>query len=343
MRSSRLVPLAAMIGVCIVSGYPADSSPSLVHKKIYAMGSVFEIIAYDASPQHASKTIDRAFDEITRLDRVMSDYQDDSELSRLNKTAKFHPQSVSPDLYRVIENSLQYSRLSGGKFDITVGPLVALWKTALTGGRTPSKDEETAARRCVGYEKILLTPPSAVAFSSDCLRVDLGAIGKGYAVDRAADTLRRSGIEAALIDAGGSTIYALGRPPGRNAWLVHMRDPSRRIDPTVWLRDQSVSTSEQSPRSYLVNSSAGHIIDPATGLPLETHYAVSVITRTATSSDALSTTLLLAGPDAGTRILGTMTEVSAIWIDANGDVRSISKGPKILMPPSPTSFQANRQ
>src|SRR5581483_1179246 len=121
-----------------------------------------------------------------------------------------------------------------------------------------------------------------------------------------AEVLRKSGIESALIDAGGSTIYAIGSPPGQQGWLVHMRDPSGQVDPTVMLQDASVSTSEQSPPSYLT-SAAGHIIDPANGLPLRTHDAISVIAKDGTSSDALSTTLLLAGLDEGGRIVAKLS------------------------------------
>jgi thiamine biosynthesis lipoprotein len=295
------------------------------------MGSVFDIVAYDASPTNASSAIDAAFAEIVRLDEMMSDYREDSDLSRLNATAGSHAQPVPKDLYKVIEESLKYSRLSEGKFDITVGPLVALWKAALAGGPPPSAEQESAARACVGYKKLILLPPNHVLFGSRCMHIDVGAIGKGYAVDRAAEILRKWGINSALIDAGGSTIYAMGSPPGREGWLVHMRDPSGRIDPAVILLNESISTSEQSPRTYLTNSVAGHIIDPATGLPLQTRFAVSVVTKTGTSSDALSTTLLLAGPEQGSRIVRKTSGVAAIWVSAKGEVRSVSTGPKIAM------------
>jgi FAD:protein FMN transferase len=260
---------------------------------------------------------------------LMSNYLPDSELSRLNKAGKFRAHPVSKDLYRIIQEALKYSQLSDGEFDITVGPLVNLWKAALAGGHEPSADEQLAARSCIGYDRIRLSPPNRVSFLSDCLRLDLGAIGKGYAVDRAAAILRESGLKAALIDAGGSTIYALGSPPGKAAWLVHMRDPSGHVDPTVMLSDESISTSEQSRPSFVAESSAGHIIDPRTGHPLRTPFATSVVANTATASDALSTTLLLMGPQQGDRLVRKLPDVAAIWIAADGETHSASAGPRI--------------
>src|SRR5437667_6513431 len=157
-----------------------------VHKKKFVMGTVFEIVAYDASPARASAAIDDAFQEIVRLDGIMSNYKSGSDLSQLNRTAHFHAETVPTDLYNVIEESLRYSRLSGGKFDITVGPLVSFWK-AVNRGDAPSSADEKMLQSCVGYQKIVPTPPDRVEFRSPCLQIDLGAIGKGYAVDRAVE------------------------------------------------------------------------------------------------------------------------------------------------------------
>jgi thiamine biosynthesis lipoprotein len=161
--------------------------------------------------------------------------------------------------------------------------------------------------------------------------LDLGAIGKGYAVDRAVEVLHSGRIRNALINAGGSTIFAMGSPPDQTGWLVHLRDPSKKIDPQIMLKDESVSTSEQSPPSLLGNDSAGHIIDPDTGMPLKTAFAVSAVSRTASSSDALSTTLLLLGPTKGKALIKGMEDVSAVWISHEAQVETVTGGPQILL------------
>src|SRR5258705_10877756 len=293
-------PVAVLITFVLIASFVQGSENQiLVYKKKYIMGTIFEIAAYDQSPDHASNAIEKGFQEIVRLDSLLSDYKPDSALTSLNRSAHFHAEKVPSDLYRVIEQAVQFSRLSDGKFDVTIAPLVTLWKAALRGEGTPSRAQQEEVRSCVGYQKIELIPPDRISFRSSCLQVDLGAIGKGYAVDRAAEVLRSLGIRNALINAGGSTIFAMGSPPDQAGWLVHFRDPSNKIDPQIMLKDGSVSTSEQTAPSLLGNDSAGHIIDPDTGMPLKTEFAVSVMAKTGTASDALSTTLLLLGPMKG--------------------------------------------
>jgi thiamine biosynthesis lipoprotein len=322
-------------GLTFVAAISAAATPpqtSFVHKKKYVMGTVFEIVAYSESMEQAAGAVDNAFQEIVRIDEVMSNYKTDSALSRLNRSGALGPQSVPPDLYRVIEEALAYSRVSGGEFDVTVGPLVDVWKAALRGEPAPSPAEEARLRSCVGYQKVELLPPDRIQLRSPCLRIDLGSIGKGYALDRAVQVLRSHGISRALLNAGGSSIYAMGAPPGQAGWLVHLRDPSNRIDPQVTLSDNSISTSEQTPPSLLSKESAGHIIDPETGAPLRTQFAVSVVAKTATASDALSTTLLLIGPDKGGRLVKSVADVAAIWISADGQSKLASSGPQVLLP-----------
>ncbi|MGB7436906.1 MAG: FAD:protein FMN transferase [Candidatus Acidiferrum sp.] len=332
MRWSKALASAGVIAsMPLVLATPRETKTPLVHKTKYTMGTVYEIAAYDESPEHASQAIDKALAEIVRLDGVLSNYKPDSELSQLNRNGHFHAIKVSADLYRVIEESVKYSKLSQGKYDITVAPLVDMWKAALLGSRAPSETEQQKQRACVGYEKIELTPPDTVEFHSPCMRIDVGSIGKGYALDKAVEILRANGIKNALLDAGQSSIYGMGAPPGQSAWEVHLRDPSNRVDPTVLLRENSVSTSEQTPPSLLGNDTAGHIIDPDNGKPLQTQYALSVVTKTGTASDALSTTLLLVGPDKGKSIVKELAETAAIWVSANGKTETITTGPAIRL------------
>src|SRR5579884_478136 len=280
--------LWAVVVLVVPAGSSGHTSPDklLIYGRKYIMGTVFEIAAYVDSSQQTSAAIDKAFDEIVRMDNLMSNYKPDSALSHLNRSAHFHAERVPPDLYRVIEQAVQFSKISDGKFDITVAPLVDLWKSAMSGDSMPPLPAQHAqAQACVGYEKIELIPPDQVLFHSSCLTLDLGAIGKGYALDRAAEMLHSLRIQNAFLNAGGSTIVAMGSPPGQNGWLLHLRDPSRKRDPQVTLKNQSVSTSEQTAPSLLGRGSGGHIIDPASGQPLETHFAVTVVAPTGTMSD----------------------------------------------------------
>jgi len=314
----RYLPTILLI-VCLSPSCLCSQTVSPVRKKRYAMGTVFEVVVYGLPMDRASAAIDKTLDEAVRLDHVMSNYKEDSDLSRMNRIAHFQAAQIPTDLYRVIEESLPYSRLSNGRFDISVGPLVDLWKAAMQGGPTPTEEEEAKARDCVGYQKIELTPPNRIEFHSTCMRLDLGSIGKGYAVDRMAEILRAEGVRSAYINAGGSTMYGIGMPPGQKGWTVHLRDPSGSLNPEVVLNDNSVSTSEQTAASALGGDSPGHIVLPASGKPLQTKYAVNVVAKSATESDALSTTLLLVGPENGGAIIKELKGVAAMWISRDGD------------------------
>ena len=331
MPSSKSIAGGFLLALAIAtSAQTPPPAVSLFHQKKYIMGTVFEIAVYDDSAPRANEAIEMALREIVRLDWVMSNYKAGSELSALNRNAHSHAQSVSPDLYHVIEESLRYSRLTGGKFDVTVGPLVDRWKAVTNGEPAPSPAEHEKLRACVGYEKVELIPPNQIEFHSLCLRIDLGAIGKGYAVDRAVEILRSRGIKNALIDAGGSTLYGMGAPPEKAGWLVHLRDPSKKIDPQVILHENSVSTSEQTPASVLGNEFTGHIIDPSQGMPLRTAYALSAVAKTGTASDGLSTSLLLVGPAQGKSLIEGLRDTAAIWISPEGKTEVATSGPRIL-------------
>jgi thiamine biosynthesis lipoprotein len=326
-HSSLLSTLLWLLGCASALG----AAQQFIYKKQYAMGTVYEIAAYDPSPERASKAIEAAFHRIVELDHMMSNFDESSDLSRLNRSAHFHAEPVPADLYRAIQDSLIYSRLSGGKFDISVAPLVDAWKAAQTRGQPLSASVIEKLRRCVGYQQIEMIPPNRIEFHSPCLRIDLGAIGKGYAVDRAAEALRSYGLQSALINAGGSTIYALGAPPGQPGWLVHLRDPSRRLDPTVLLQDDSVSTSEQNRSSLIDPEAFGHIINPFTDRPVNATLAVSVVARTAVATDGLSTTLFLMGPQEGGRLVRRLPDVAALWVSPAGKSNWVSTGPQIMM------------
>ena len=194
----------------------SSDSQILVYEKKYIMGTVFEIAAYGSSSEQASSAIDKAFQEIVWMDDLMSDYKPESPLSHLNRSAHFHTEKVPPDLYRVIEEAMQFSRISNGKFDITVAPLVNLWKAALSGDSIPSQSEQQQAQACIGYEKVQLTPPDQITLQSSCLQVDLGAIGKGYAV--------RSGGRSAAFTGHPKCIHQRRRQHGRGDWFASRAD-----------------------------------------------------------------------------------------------------------------------
>ncbi|MGH9431222.1 MAG: FAD:protein FMN transferase [Terriglobia bacterium] len=329
-RPGGLLVIAALFLLAFqVAAAATPPTAPFVYEKQYAMGTVYEIVAYSPCLDRASRAIDAAFREIVTLDHVMSNYDPQSDLSRLDRTARFQVVRVPPDLFRVIKASLVYARLSGGKYDVTIAPLVDAWKSAMQDGKPPSAAAIDRLRACVGYQKVELIPPDSIELHSPCMSIDLGSIGKGYAVDRAVEILRSYGIRNALINAGGSTLYGMGAPPGKVGWSIRLLDPSGHVEPEVTLHDDSVSTSGQEKTSMIQGGKFGHIIDPATAKPLRSDFAVSVVTKTATATDGLSTMLFLLGPKAGSPIVRAIPDTAALWVSPSGETRMISTGPEI--------------
>jgi thiamine biosynthesis lipoprotein len=224
---------------------------------------------------------EHAFEEVRRLDRMLSNYRPDSELSQVNRFGAERPVSVSPELFRLLAACVNYGRLSEGAFDITVGPLMKVWGFYRGSGRLPHRAEIRGALGRVGYGKIVLDEKNqTVRLAQTGMELDPGGVGKGYAVDRIVAVLKEHGMDSALVTAGGSSIYALGAPPGEKGWKVKIRDPkspSRTIDETV-LRDLSMSTSGNYEKFFRAEGKLySHIMDPRTGYPAQGVLSVSVV------------------------------------------------------------------
>src|SRR5262249_53588926 len=165
-----------------------------------------------------------ALDEVDRIDRLMSNYKKESELSRANREAAKAPLKIDAELFDFLAECLRYGRESDGGFDITVGPLMKAWGFFRGEGRMPSDAELAEARNRIGYQHVLLNQKDrTIFFDIPGVELDLGGIAKGYAVDRAVAVLKQFGVDSALVSAGGSTIYALGSPPGKAAWEVEVQ------------------------------------------------------------------------------------------------------------------------
>ena len=310
-----LVAWAAGFACAAHAREPPQSTP--VQQQRYSMGTMFEIVAYHEPRALAERAVAAALDEISRLDDVLSDYSKDSEVSRLVRDGKKGAVTVDPALFEVLEQSLLISRRSGGVFDVTIAPVLRAWREAREQDRQPTEAEIAAARRCVGHEKIELTGPNEVRLRSDCLEIDLGAIGKGYALDRAMAVLKEAGILHASVNAGNSSIGAMGHPPGKTGWPV-LLGAAVKGRKTLLLRNQSISTSSQSP--------AGHIVDPRSGGPARTPLAVSVVAPRGSTSDALSTALLLMSTEDGAAMVPHFPGVSVLWIAGGQVARAYGEG-----------------
>jgi thiamine biosynthesis lipoprotein len=240
-----------------------------------------------------------AFDEIDRIDRLMSHYKPNSELSRVNREAANSPIEVEPELFDFIVECLHFSHESDGAFDITVGPLMKAWGFFRGEGRMPTDAELAEARSCVGFQHVILNrKEKSIFFDKAGVELDLGGIAKGYAVDRAIEVLKKYGFSAALVSAGGSTISTFGTPPGKAAWDVEIQDPTdqRKIAMSIPLKNQTLSVSGGYEKFFGVGSTRySHIMDPRTGQPVQGVLSVAVISNDGMSSDALDNVFYVLG------------------------------------------------
>ena len=282
------------------------------------MGTVFTIYLYTRDPSQSDALFEAAFEEIDRLDETLSNYRASSELSRINRLAARGPVTTDPEVFGLLESALDFSTRSQGAFDITVGPLMRAWGFFRRQGRMPSDEELRIAAEKVGFQNILVDGSMrTVAFAVPGMELDLGAIGKGYAVDRVAGVLRESGVEAALIDAGSSTLHALGAPPDKSGWMVRIPHPGNRERTlsTVLLRDQSLSTSGSYEQFFEIQGSRYcHVMDPRTAKPVEGVFQATLIANDSTITDALSNAIFVLGPESGKSLLADLEDAHALWV-----------------------------
>ncbi len=250
-----------------------------------AMGSTYSVVLYGEDRSKLESASEAAFEEVRRLDSLLSNYKPESEWSQVNRDAAKTPVVVSRELFDLLTACVNYSRQSEGSFDITVGPLMKVWGFYRDTGHLPKPGELKQAMEQIGYRNIRLNPADrSVFFTHSGLNLDPGGVGKGYAVDRMAEILRKRGVSAALISGGGSSIYCLGAPPDEDGWRIKIEDPRHAGSPDapfateVVLKDESISTSGSYEKFFVAEGKTwSHIMDPRTGYPAQGTLAVSVI------------------------------------------------------------------
>jgi thiamine biosynthesis lipoprotein len=260
----------------------ADAGTVRLERKLNAMGTGYTLDLYGSNAGLLEAAAEESFEEVERLDHMMSNYIPDSELSTVNDNAADRPVAVSRELFDLLETCMDYSRKSEGAFDITVGPLMKVWGFYKGTGHLPHRAEIKAALGLIGYQKVQLDPAHlTVHFAERGMNLDLGGVGKGYAVDRVADILRHRGITSALISAGGSSIYAIGTPPSDpRGWYIRIRDPrdANKTAAEAYLKNQSLSTSGNYEKFFWAEGKLySHIMDPRTGYPSEGVLSVSIV------------------------------------------------------------------
>lgn len=286
------------------------------------MGTMFTIVLYDSNRQHAEKAAFAAFSKIESLNSILSDYVPESEInkvSELSGSGDFI--MLSEDLYYILKESKELSEKSNGAFDITIGPLIRLWRRAFRQQEFPEDQKIKEALSRTGSKNMVMDDANrAVKLLLKGMQLDVGAIGKGYALDEAMKVLKRWGISSALIDGGGDVLVS-EPPPGEKGWKIEINRGNKDvIHKQIILKNKAVATSGDTYRFIEKNGKRySHIINPVDGMGTTNQYLVSVIAADGISADGLASALVVLGP-AGFQILEPSDDTAALIISASSDL-----------------------
>ena len=279
------------------------------------MGTAIHVELWHSDKKIANENIHRVIDEMNRIDSLMSPFKKDSELSLINKQASTSPLKISSELFNLIQQSINMSNLSNGAFDITFASIGYMYN--YREKLKPTKKEISKNLKLINYKNIKLNKnDKTIFFNKAGMRIDLGGIAKGYAIDRSIELLKRHGITQAMVSAGGDT-KILGDKNGR-PWLVGIRHPRKKDKSSIVipLKHTAISTSGDYERFFIKDGVRHHhIISPQTGQSARELQSVSIIGKDATTTDALSTSVFILGLNKGMKLISTLKGIEAIIID----------------------------
>lgn len=313
------------------------------------MATRFELVLHGRDPVALRAAGEEAFREIEALEERLSIFRPASELSRANLLAARQPVRLSPPVFELLVQAKRLWLETGGAFDLTIGPLLRAWGFLGGPGHWPDAEEWARARTVTGMHLVLLDASErTVSFAQEGVMLDPGAIGKGYALDTAVDVLREAGVESALIHGGTSTVYGLGRPPQADHWAIAIQPPDpeafglrqdlkvlpqEALDSpaglaVVRLINQALSVSAISGKCFVHEGRTyGHILDPRTGQPADRTVLAGLVLPSATEADALSTALLVGGPEQSAELERLRPGMSSLLVtQERGALRAEAKG-----------------
>ncbi len=282
------------------------------------MGTLATLTAVAADDTLAAAAVERGYARLEDVNRLMSDYTADSEIGRVNQLLAGQSLALSTETFQCLRQGLEVSRASGGAFDITCRPFVALWKKSASLGRLPTEEELTRTWQLVGPDRIILNfAERTVSPAVNGVQVDLGGIAKGYALDLAAAAMRQAGAASVCVDVGGD-VLALGTAADGRPWRIGVKHPFQDgLVAILLLSDRAVATSGVQQRFHEIDGKRySHIIDPRTGWPAEQAPSVTVIAADGITADAWATAFSVLTIEEGRRLIaeGRTPNLEVMWI-----------------------------
>ena len=287
------------------------------------MGSRFEITVVANDSIQANKYIDTAVAEVSRIEKLISSWDDNSQTSKINRNAGFKPVKVDKELFDLIERAISISKLTDGAFDISYASMDRIWKFDGSMTKMPSKEEITASVEKVGYQNIVLDKKNSTVFLKlEGMKIGFGAIGKGYAADSAKKLLISKNVSSGIINASGD-MNTWGKQPNGNEWKVAITNPmnKNKVFALLPIINGAVVTSGNYEKYVNFNGKRyTHIIDPRTGYPSTGIISVTVFAPKAELADALATSVFVMGKEAGLDRINQLPKIECIIIDDNGNI-----------------------
>jgi thiamine biosynthesis lipoprotein ApbE len=289
------------------------------------MDTFCEISCYDDNRNRSIAAINDAFKEIGRIEHVFSKFDENSEVSKINRLAGIEKTGISKEVFKLTQEAIYYSYISEGAFDITVAPLMEIWGFVRKHNSIPDEDDIKKTLKSVGYKNIELDfKESSIRFLNRNTKIDFGGIAKGYAVDRAKDILVSKGIKNGLVNLGGN-IFALGNAYGKKNWKIGVQDPRNKskLLYNFELANRSISTSGNYERFFEIGGKRySHIINPLTGKPCQGIISVTVVGNSAEEADALSTAIFVMGEKKGIALARSIKDIKVLMLKEDGKIIS---------------------
>jgi FAD:protein FMN transferase len=308
------------LSMVLIALLPALAQAQWHHREEAIMGTRVAVELWSEDAALAQRAMDEVIDEMRRTDELMSTYNPESQLSQVNAHAHERPVQVDADIIEVVERALAMSKLSSGAFDVTYASVGYLYD--YRAHRRPSEQQIAAALPGVDYRQVQVDRAAGtIRFLRPGVRIDLGGIAKGYAVDRSIERLRKLGIQHAMVNAGGDT-RLLGDRRGK-PWVVGIRDPRNedRVVTRLPLQDEAISTSGDYERYFEEDGVRyHHILVPGTGRSARGVRSATVVGADATLTDALSTTVFVLGVERGMQLVAQLPGVEAVVVDEQGRI-----------------------
>ncbi len=283
------------------------------------MGTLLDIRLEARSEAEGRAVLEECFALGASLEAILTTYDASSAVGRMNAAAGAGPFAVPPDVGRILRDAQHFAVLTGGVFDVSVGPLITLWEQAAKAGRLPSDAEIGAAQARVGIARVDIAADDRSVTLAPGMSVNFGGLGKGWALDRMRELLAERGVTNAYFDFGGSSLLALGTPRDAEAWRVAIPDGRGGVAGVLTLRDESASISESFGHWVEIEGVRyGHIIDPRTGRTVQRSALSLSVTKDGATAEALSKALLILAPDTGMRLVEGIAGAEALVVDADG-------------------------